>query len=228
VRAIEEAIFAGIPINVTLLFSRDQYLASADAYLRGLERRMSAGLDTDVRSVASVFVSRWDKAVAEKVPESLRNQLGIAVGQQVYGAYRDMLDSERWQRLASYGARAQRLLFASTGVKDPKLSEALYVTALAAPNTINTMPEKTLIAFQEHGQLSGTLPRNGGNFEQVLAQIRESGIDLDQVAAELQGEGARAFYESWKKMLVAIHNKAECCSRPPLLRAERVLALLEG
>lgn len=213
VRAIEEAIFAGIPINVTLLFSLDQYLASADAYLRGLERRLAAGLDIDVRSVASVFVSRWDKAVAEKVPESLRNQLGIAVGQQVYGAFRDMLDSGRWQRLASYGARAQRLLFASTGVKDPKLSETLYVTALAAPNTINTMPEKTLIAFQERGQLSGTLPRNGGDFRLVLAQIKESGIDLDQVAAELQTEGARAFDESWKNMLVAIGKKGKALQR---------------
>jgi transaldolase len=207
VRAIEEAIFAGVPINVTLLFSREQYLASLDAYLMGLERRMAAGLDLDVRSVASVFVSRWDKAVADRVPDPLSNYLGVAVGQQIYRAYRNMLDSERWQRLASYGARPQRLLFASTGVKDPNLSETFYVAALAAPNTINTLPEKTLVAFQQHGQLNGTLPRSGGNCEEILAQFRRSGIDLEQVAVELQREGARAFHESWQNMLASIYKK---------------------
>ena len=174
--AIEEAISAGVPINVTLLFSREHYLASADAYMRGLERRIAARLTPDIRSVASVFLSRWDGATMEKVPEQLRDKLGIAVGQQVYKAYRDVLDSDRWQRLANFGARPQRLLFASTGTKDPKASDVLYIGALAAPNTINTMPEKTLLAFGDHGKLAGTLPRDGGDCEIVLGKFRKAGI----------------------------------------------------
>src|SRR5262252_6715771 len=165
--AIEEAIFAGVPINVTLLFSRDDYVRAADAYMRGLERRVAAGLDPDVRSVASVFVSRWDKATLEKVPAELRDRLGIAVSQQSYKAYRDLLESERWQRLEGYGARPQRLLFASTSTKDPQASDVLYIGALAAPNTVNTMPEETLLAFGEHGSVNQVMPRDGGDAEQV-------------------------------------------------------------
>src|SRR6516165_7089775 len=166
--AIEEAIFAGVPINVTLLFSRDDYVRAADAYMRGLERRVAAGLDPDVRSVASVFVSRWDKATLEAVPAELRDRLGIAVSQQSYKAYRDLLESERWQRLEGAGARAQRLLFASTSTKDPQASDVLYIGALAASNTVNTMPEESLLAFGEHGSVNQAMPRDGGDAEQVL------------------------------------------------------------
>jgi transaldolase len=208
VPAIEEAIASGVAINVTLLFSREQYQASADAYLRGLERRVSAGLNPDIRSVASVFVSRWDKATMDKVPGSLRDKLGIAIGQQIYKAYRDLLASDRWQRLANFGARPQRLLFASTGTKDPKASDVLYIDALAAPNTINTMPEETLIAFSEHGQLGGALPRNGGSCEQVLADFGKAGIDLGKLAEDLQSQGARSFDDSWQKLLNAIQTKS--------------------
>src|SRR5580698_898235 len=209
VPAIEEAIASGVPINVTLLFSRAQYQASADAYLRGLERRVAAGLSPDIRSVASVFVSRWDKAVMEKVPASLRDKLGIAVGQQIYKAYRDMLESDRWQRLANFGARPQRLLFASTGTKDPKASDVLYVAGLAAPNTVNTMPEKTLLAFGDHGKLAGTLPRDGGDCESVLNNFQKAGIDLEQLAADLQSNGAKSFDESWQNLLSAIESKGK-------------------
>jgi transaldolase len=209
VPAIEESIANGVAINVTLLFSREQYLASAEAYLRGLERRVSVGLSPDVRSVASVFLSRWDGATMDKVPDSLRNKLGIAIGQQVYQAYRDMLESDRWQRLANFGARPQRLLFASTGTKDPQASDVLYINALAAPNTINTMPEKTLLAFHEHGNVTGTLPRDGGDCERVLADFRNAGIDLDQLAADLQSQGAQAFDQSWSKLLDAIETKGK-------------------
>jgi transaldolase len=208
VPAIEEAIASGVAINVTLLFSREQYQASADAYLRGLERRVSADLNPDIRSVASVFVSRWDKATMDKVPGSLRDKLGIAIGQQIYKAYRDLLASDRWQRLANFGARPQRLLFASTGTKDPKASDVLYIDALAAPNTINTMPEETLIAFSEHGQLGGALPRNGGSCEQVLADFGKAGIDLGKLAEDLQSQGARSFDDSWQKLLNAIQTKS--------------------
>src|SRR6201994_5208016 len=176
--AIEEAIASGVAINVTLLFSRDHYLASADAYMRGLERRIAAGLNPDFRSVASVFLSRWDGATMEKVPDPLKDKLGLAIGQQVYKAYRDVLDSDRWQRLANSGARPQRLLFASTGTKDPKASDVLYIGALAAPNTIDTMPEKTLLAFHDHGKLTGTLPCDGGDCEAVLDAFRKAGINL--------------------------------------------------
>jgi transaldolase len=209
VPAIEESIANGVAINVTLLFSREQYLASAEAYMRGLERRVSAGLGLDVRSVASVFLSRWDGATMDKVPDALRDKLGIAIGQQVYKAYRDMLASDRWQRLANFGARPQRLLFASTGTKDPKASDVLYVNALAAPNTINTIPEKTLLAFSEHGNVTGTLPRDGGDCERILSDFRKAGIDLDKLAADLQSQGAKAFDESWSKLLDAIEAKGK-------------------
>ena len=209
VPAIEESIANGIAINVTLLFSREQYLASADAYIRGLERRVSAGLSPDVRSVASVFLSRWDGATLDKVPDPLRNKLGIAIGQQIYKAYRDILESDRWQRLANFGARPQRLLFASTGTKDPKASDVLYINALAAPNTINTMPEKTLLAFGDHGNVTGSLPRDGGDCERVFADFRNAGIDIDKLAADLQSQGAKAFDESWSKLLDAIATKGK-------------------
>ena len=207
--AIEEAIAAGVAVNVTLLFSREHYLASAHAYMRGLERRIEAGLSPDVRSVASVFLSRWDGATMDKVPDQLRDKLGIAIGQRVYKAYRDVLDSDRWQRLANFGARPQRLLFASTGTKDPKASDVLYIPALAAPNTINTMPEKTLLAFGDHGKLAGTLPRDGGDCESVLDNFQNAGVDLEQLAADLQSQGAKSFDESWKNLLSAIESKGK-------------------
>ncbi len=209
--AIEEAIFAGIPVNVTLLFSREQYLAAADAYQRGLERRIGAGYSPDVRSVASLFLSRWDVAVAGKVPGELERRLGVAIGRQVYKAYRDVLDSERWQRLASAGARAQRLLFASTGTKDPGTSDVLYVEGVAAPNTVDTMPEKTLLAFADHGQVGRATPRDGGDAEQVLAAAAfgRAGIDLGSLAHRLQDEGARAFVASWTELIAAIERKGQ-------------------
>jgi len=213
VPAIEESIANGVAINVTLLFSREQYLASAEAYMRGLERRVSAGLSPDVRSVASVFLSRWDGATMDKVPDQLRDKLGIAVGQQIYKAYRDILESDRWQRLANFGARPQRLLFASTGTKDPKASDVLYINALAAPNTINTMPEKTLLAFGDHGKVTGTLPRDGGDCEKVLADFQKAGVDLDKLAADLQSQGAKSFDESWQKLLEAIESKGKVLQR---------------
>jgi transaldolase len=207
--AIEEAIFAGIPVNVTLLFSTDQYKAAADAYLKGLERRADAGLSPDVRSVASLFISRWDVSVKDKVPEALRNTLGIAVGKQAYRAYRDLLDSDRFQRLENLGARPQRLLFASTGTKDKSASDILYVSALAAPNTVNTMPEGTLLAFAEHGKLDGALPRDGGDAEAVFEQHVKAGIDVTALANQLQEEGAKSFDESWNDLLGAIEKKAK-------------------
>lgn len=207
--AIEEAIASGVAINVTLLFSREHYLASADAYMRGLERRIAKGLSPDVRSVASIFVSRWDAATMNKVPDTLRDKLGIAIGQQVYKAYRDTLDSDRWQRLASFGARPQRLLFASTSTKDAKASDVLYIGGLAAPNTINTMPDKTLLAFANHGELAGTLPRDGGDCERILGDFRKAGIDLEQLAASLQSEGAKSFDDSWQSLLAAIESKSK-------------------
>jgi len=205
--AIEEAIFAGVPVNVTLLFSPEQYRAAANAYMAGLERRVAEGLAPDVRSVASVFISRWDRAVAEKVPENLRNSLGIAVGRLCYSAYRDLLESDRWQRLANHGAAAQRLLFASTSAKDPKAPDTLYVAALAAPNTINTMPRATLDAFADHGKLGAMLPRDGGDAEAVIEAHRGFGVDTGALAGRLQGEGAEAFVASWKDLLKAIGTK---------------------
>ncbi len=207
--AIEEAIFAGVPVNVTLLFSRDHYVRAADAYLRGLERRVAAGLSPDVRSVASVFVSRWDKATLDKVPRDLRDRLGIAVSQQSYKAYRDLLESDRWQRLEGLGARPQRLLFASTSTKDPEAPDVLYVAALAAPNTVNTMPEETLLAFGNHGQIDRTMPRDGSDSEQVLVAITRAGVDVDALAKELQDEGAKGFVDSWKDLLNAIDTKSK-------------------
>jgi transaldolase len=207
--AIEEAIFSGVPVNVTLLFSRDDYVRAADAYMRGLERRVAAGSSPDVRSVASVFVSRWDKATMEKVPGELRDRLGIAVSQQSYKAYRDVLESDRWQRLEGQGARPQRLLFASTSNKDPQASDVLYMGALAAPNTVNTVPEETLLAFANHGQVDHAMPRDGGDSEQVLVSITRAGIDVAALARELQDQGAKGFVDSWKDLLGAIEAKSK-------------------
>jgi transaldolase len=207
--AIEEAIFSGVPVNVTLLFSRDDYVRAADAYMRGLERRVAAGSSPDVRSVASVFVSRWDKATMEKVPGELRDRLGIAVSQQSYKAYRDALESDRWQRLEGQGARPQRLLFASTSNKDPQASDVLYMGALAAPNTVNTVPEETLLAFANHGQVDHAMPRDGGDSEQVLVSITRAGIDVAALARELQDQGAKGFVDSWKDLLGAIEAKSK-------------------
>lgn len=203
--AIEQAIFAGVPVNVTLLFSEAQYRKAADAYLRGLERRRAAGLDLNVASVASLFVSRWDKATAT-LPAALHNRLGIAVAHRTYRAYRELLDSERWRTLAQAGARAQRLLWASTGTKDRSVSDVLYVEALAAPDTINTMPEQTLLAFADHGSVTGTL-RATGEDDGVITQIMELGIDLDKLAAQLQREGASAFKDSWKSLISSIRMR---------------------
>ena len=206
--AIEEAIFAGIPINVTLLFSREQYVAAAEAFLRGIERRVDAGLNPSVGSVASVFVSRWDSAVMGKVPDSLRDQLGIAIAQRTYKAYRGLLSSPRWQRVFNAGARPQRLLWASTGTKDPKASDVLYIKALAAPFTVNTMPEATLKALADHGELGTNLPADGGDCEEVLTQFAKAGIDVDRLAAQLQDEGAKSFVKSWDELLAVIGSKS--------------------
>src|SRR5262245_13956596 len=206
--AIEEAIFAGIPINVTLLFSPDQYLAAAGAFLRGIERRIDAGLPPEVGSVASVFISRWDGAVKDRVPEPLRNRLGIAVGEQTYQAYRRLLASPRWPRAFNAGARPQRLLWASTGTKDPAASDVLYIKALAAPFTVNTMPEATLKAFGDHGTLAGLLPADGGDSESVLAQIAAAGVDVPALARQLQDDGATSFVKSWQELMGVIASKS--------------------
>jgi transaldolase len=208
-KAIEESIFAGIPINVTLLFSTEQYLGAAEAYMRGLERRIEAGLDPAVPSVASLFVSRWDRAVSDEVPDELRGRLGITVAKRTYRAYRALLETERWQRLQNEGARPQRLLWASTGTKDPDASDVLYVESLAAPFTINTMPEATLLAFSEHGRVGELLPADGGDAEEVLAEHRAAGVDVDGFAARLQDEGAEAFDESWTELNESIASKGE-------------------
>src|ERR1700730_11641165 len=206
--AIEEAIFAGIPINVTLLFSREHYVSAAEAFLRGIERRIAAGLTPVVGSVASVFISRWDSAVVGKVPDSLRGELGIAIAKRTYKAYRALLASPRWQRVFNAGARPQRLLWASTGTKDPKASDVLYVKALAAPFTVNTMPEATLKALADHGELGGILPADGGNCEEVLAQFAKAGVDVDALAAQLQDEGAKSFVKSWEELMAVITSKS--------------------
>jgi transaldolase len=211
--AIEESIFAGVPINVTLLFSREQYLASAEAYLRGIERRLAAGLNPHVWSVASVFISRWDKAVLGKAPEALRDQLGIAIARRTYTAYRELLDSPRWQRLLNEGAQPQRLLWASTGTKDPEASDVLYLQALAAPFTINTVPEATLRAFADHGRVSDLMPPDGGDCEEVLDRFRRAGIDSDALAAQLQREGAEAFDKSWNDLLECIASKSKALKK---------------
>ena len=207
VRAIEASIFAGVPINVTLLFSREQYLASAEAYLRGIERRLAAGLDPKVESVASLFVSRWDVAVKDQVPAAQRNRLGIAIARRTYKAYRELLASARWQKLAAAGAHPQRLLWASTGTKDPTASDTLYIEALAAPDTVNTIPDKTLQAFAEHGKLGAPMPVDGGDAEAVIAEFRGLGIDDGALAERLQREGAEAFAKSWKSLLDGIAAK---------------------
>jgi transaldolase len=206
--AIEEAIFAGIPVNVTLLFSREQYLAAAEAFLRGVERRIDAGLNPNVGSVASVFVSRWDSAVAAKVTEPLRNQLGIAIAKRTYKAASALLNSARWRRVYNFGARPQRLLWASTGTKDPKASDILYVKALAAPFTVNTMPEGTLKALATHTDLGELLPADGGNCEEVLAQLGAAGVDVEALAAKLQDQGAEAFVKSWEDLMAVISSKS--------------------
>jgi transaldolase len=206
--AIEEAIFAGVPINVTLLFSAAQYQAAADAFMRGIERRVAAGLQPEIESVASVFISRWDAAVKDKVPEALRNQLGIAVAKRTYKAYRGLLGSPRWQRVFNAGARPQRLLWASTGTKDPAASDVLYIRSLAAPFTVNTMPEGTLKALADHGDLGTMLPADGGDSEEVLARFAGAGIDVDALAAQLQDEGAKAFVSSWKELMGVIVAKS--------------------
>jgi transaldolase len=207
--AIEESIFAGVPINVTLLFSREHYLGAAEAFMRGVERRIEAGLDPAVPSVASLFVSRWDVAVADQVPDELRDRLGIAIGKRAYRAYRELLDSERFERLANEGARPQRLLWASTGTKDPDASDTLYIEALAAPFTVNTMPEKTLRAFADHGEVPDPLPADGGDAEQTLAAFADAGVDVDALAARLQDEGAESFSKSWAELLATIARQHE-------------------
>src|SRR5438874_12937706 len=206
--AIEEAIFAGVPVNVTLLFSREHYLAAAEAFLRGIERRIDAGLKSDIGSVASVFVSRWDAAVAGKVPAVLNNKLGIAIAKRTYKAYRELLGSPRWERIYNAGARPQRLLWASTGTKDPKAPDVLYIKALAAPFTVNTMPEGTLKALADHGDLSEIMSADGGDCEAVLAQFAKAAIDVDALAARLQDEGAKAFVNSWNELMHVIASKS--------------------
>ena len=207
--AIESATFSGVPVNVTLLFSKADYLAAANAYMRGLERRVAAGLDPDVRSVASVFISRWDRAVADHVPDGLRNKLGIAIGQQAYRSYRELIASDRWQRLEGHGCRPQRLLFASTSSKDPRAPDTLYITGLAAPNTVNTMPDETLRAFADHGSVGGLLPPDGGDCDDVLAAFSAAGVDIDALARRLQADGAKAFVASWQDLLKSIGTKSK-------------------
>jgi transaldolase len=206
--AIEEAIFKGVPINVTLLFSREHYLAAADAFLKGIERRMEAGLNPSVDSVASVFVSRWDAAVSAKVPEALHNRLGIAIAMRTYKAARGLLGSPRWQRIYNAGARPQRLLWASTGTKDPAASDVLYIKALAAPFTVNTMPEATLKALAEYNELGSILPADGGDCEEVLAEFAKAGINIEALAAELQDQGANSFTKSWNDLMAGIASKS--------------------
>ncbi len=206
--AIEEAIFAGVSINVTLLFSREHYLAAADAYLKGIERRIAAGLPTNVGSVASVFISRWDVAVADKVPEELRDKLGIAIAQRTYKAYRELLTTPRWKKIVQAGYNPQRLLLASTGTKDPRASDILYIKALAAPDTVNTMPEATLKAFADHGEVGAVMPVDGGDCEQVLKQFTKAGIDIDALGAQLQVEGAKSFSNSWNELMGVIESKS--------------------
>jgi transaldolase len=207
--AIEEAIFAGVPVNVTLLFSREQYVAAADAYLRGIERRIASGLKPDICSVASMFISRWDAAVADKVPEHLRNRLGIAIATRTYAAHCRLMESPRSVRLLNAGARQQRLLWASTGTKDPKASDLLYIKALVAPFTINTMPEATLNALAEHGEINHVLPAHGGDCEEALATFAGAGIDIDDLAGKLQDQGAKSFVKSWEDLMACIASRSE-------------------
>jgi len=206
--AIEEAIFAGIPVNVTLLFSREHYLAAAEGYMRGVERRIKAGLNPKVGSVASVFISRWDTAVAGKVPTQLANHLGIAIAFRIYKAYVELLGSPRLQRAFNEGALPQRLLWASTGTKDPKASDTLYIKSLASPLTVNTMPDATLKAFADHGKADGTIPASGGNSEVVLNEFANAGVDVDALATRLQDQGADSFAKSWNDLLKIISSKS--------------------
>jgi len=210
--AIEESIFAGVPINVTLLFSREQYIAAAEAFLRGIERRIEAGLQPNIGSVASVFVSRWDVAVADKAPAAVKNKLGIAIAKRTYKAYRELLDSPRWERIYNAGARPQRLLWASTGTKDPSASDVLYIKALAAPFTVNTMPEGTLKALADHGDVSEIMSADGGDCEAVLDQFAAAGIDIDHLGAQLQDEGAKSFVSSWNDLMEVIASKSKSLS----------------
>jgi transaldolase len=208
VPAIEAAIFAGVPVNVTLLFSREQYLSVAAAYMRGIERRIAAGLDPRINSVASLFVSRWDRAVVDRVPPELANRLGVAIMQRTYRAHCELIAGKRWKDLEAKGARKQRMLWASTGVKDPKAPAALYVEALAAPDTIDTMPEKTLLAFAELGGVKAVMAKDGGDCEQVLGRFAKAGIDVDALAAQLQVEGAASFVKSWNELMQRIKDKS--------------------
>jgi len=205
--AIEEAIFAGVPINVTLLFSREHYLSAAEAYLRGVERRFDAGLNPNVTSVASLFVSRWDVAVSHKVSDSLKNRLGIAIAKQAYKAYQALFTSPRWQRTYNAGARPQRLLWGSTGTKDPNASDILYIKSLAAPFTVNTMPDATLKAFADHGEVGAVLPVDGGDCQATLAEFVKAGINIDALAAQLQEEGAKSFTKSWNELMDVLDSK---------------------
>ncbi len=211
--AIEESIFAGVPVNVTLLFSREQYLAAADAYLKGIERRIEAGLPANVASVASVFISRWDAAVAGKAPEELRNRLGIAIAGRTFKAYNNLIASPRWRRAYNFGARPQRLLWASTGTKDPKASPTLYIDALASPFTVNTMPEGTLKALAAKNQIGELLAQDGGNCEEVLAQFSKAGIDVTALAAQLQQDGAKSFVNSWNDLMNVITSKSAALAK---------------
>jgi transaldolase len=211
--AIEEAIFAGVPINVTLLFSEDQYVAAANAFMRGIERRIEAGLKPDIASVASLFISRWDVAVTGKVPEALNERLGIAVAERTYKAYLGLLSSPRWMRAYNAGARPQRLLWASTGTKDPKASDVLYIKSLAAPFTVNTMPENTLKALADHGDIGATLPADGGNSEEELARFAKAKIDVAALSKQLQDEGAKSFVKSWNELMGVISSKSAALKR---------------
>ncbi len=215
VGAIEESIFAGIPINVTLLFSCAQYQAVAEAYMRGIERRLQVGLDPHVPSVASLFVSRWDVAANPQLPNALHNTLGIAVAQQTYRAYRELLASTRWKKLAAAGAPVQRVLWASTGTKDPSASDTLYIHALAAPDTINTIPEKTLHAFADHGVVGAAMPTDGGDADAVLARIGAAGVNIDALATKLQRDGAAAFVKSWQELLKRLADKTDTLGVKP-------------
>ena len=206
-QAIEESIYHGVPINVTLLFSREQYLAAAEAYMKGIERRLNDGKSPVVESVASLFVSRWDTGAKETVSDTYQNKLGIAIALRTYKAYRDLLASERWKKLAAAGAHPQRLLWASTGTKDPKAPETLYVEALAAPGTVDTMPEKTLMAFAEQGRVGDPMPVDGGYAEQTIAEIRREGVDIEALADKLQKDGGDSFAKSWSTLLGGLEEK---------------------
>ena len=228
VPAIEETTFEGVPVNVTLLFSQKQYVRSAEAYMRGIERRIAAGRDPGVHSVASVFISRWDKAIMGKVPDALRNRLGIAIAKRTYRSYRELLNSERWKALAQVGAPLQRLLWGSTGTKDPSAPDTMYVEALAAPDTIDTIPDKTLLAFADHGQVRGVMPVDGGDAESVLQEFARVGVNDSALAEELQREGAAAFSKSWNDLLECIASKSEALkkvsrsARHPMTQVERL------